>query len=83
MRAVDGVSLDVRDGEILGLVGPNGSGKTTFLNALVGVVPASGYLEVDGQPVPLGSPAGAGASACCAPTRRRRPTTTCRASRTC
>lgn len=56
VRAVDGVSLDVRDGEILGLVGPNGSGKTTFLNALVGVVPASGYLEVDGRPVPLGTP---------------------------
>jgi len=56
VRAVDGVSLDVLDGEILGLVGPNGSGKTTFLNALVGVVPASGYFEVDGQPVPLGTP---------------------------
>ena len=56
VRAVDGVSLDVLDGEILGLVGPNGSGKTTFLNAVVGVVPASGYLEVDGQAVPLGTP---------------------------
>ena len=56
VRAVDGVSLDVRDDEILGLVGPNGSGKTTFLNALTGVVPASGSLEVAGQPVPLGTP---------------------------
>ena len=56
VRAVDGVSLDVREGEILGLVGPNGSGKTTFLNALVGVVPASGYFEVDGRQVPLGAP---------------------------
>jgi ABC-type branched-subunit amino acid transport system ATPase component/ABC-type branched-subunit amino acid transport system permease subunit len=55
VRAVDGVSLDVSDDEILGLVGPNGSGKTTFLNALTGVVPASGYLEVAGQPVPLGT----------------------------
>ena len=54
VRAVDGVSLDVREGEILGLVGPNGSGKTTFLNALNGVVPASGYFEVAGQPVKLG-----------------------------
>jgi ABC-type branched-subunit amino acid transport system ATPase component len=50
------VSLDVRDGEILGLVGPNGSGKTTFLNALVGVVPARGTFEVDGEPVKLGAP---------------------------
>ena len=56
VRAVDGVSLDVRDDEILGLVGPNGSGKTTFLNALTGVVPASGSLEVEGQAVPLGTP---------------------------
>jgi ABC-type branched-subunit amino acid transport system ATPase component len=56
VRAVDGVSLDVRDGEILGLVGPNGSGKTTFLNALVGVVPARGTFEVDGQAVKLGAP---------------------------
>jgi ABC-type branched-subunit amino acid transport system ATPase component len=54
VRAVDGVSLDLREGEILGLVGPNGSGKTTFLNALNGVVPASGYLEVAGHPVKLG-----------------------------
>jgi len=56
VRAVDGVSLDVREGEILGLVGPNGSGKTTFLNALTGVVPATGYFEVAGQQVPLGTP---------------------------
>jgi ABC-type branched-subunit amino acid transport system ATPase component/ABC-type branched-subunit amino acid transport system permease subunit len=51
--AVDGVSLAMREGEILGLVGPNGSGKTTFVNALTGVVPSSGTLEVDGEPVPL------------------------------
>ena len=44
----------MRDDEILGLVGPNGSGKTTFLNALTGVVPAAGSLEVAGEPVPLG-----------------------------
>src|SRR5262249_60099772 len=56
VRAVDGVSLDVRHNEILGLVGPNGSGKTTFLNALVGVVPASGYFAVGGQEVKLGVP---------------------------
>ena len=56
VQAVDRVSLDVREGEILGLVGPNGSGKTTFLNALVGVVPADGFLEVAGQLVPLGIP---------------------------
>jgi branched-chain amino acid transport system permease protein len=56
VRAVDGVSLDLREGEILGLVGPNGSGKTTFVNALTGVVPAWGSLQVAGTPVRLGAP---------------------------
>jgi ABC-type branched-subunit amino acid transport system ATPase component len=54
--AVDGVSVELRHDELLGLVGPNGSGKTTFLNAVCGVVPAKGELAVDGQPVNLGKP---------------------------
>ena len=56
VRAVDGVSLSVREHEILGLVGPNGSGKTTFLNALTGVVPATGSVQVRGRRVGLGAP---------------------------
>ncbi len=59
VRAVDGVSLEVGAGEIVGLVGPNGSGKTTFLNAVCGVVPARGRLEVGGEPVRLGMPVAA------------------------
>jgi ABC-type branched-subunit amino acid transport system ATPase component len=55
VRAVDGVTLELGD-ELLGLVGPNGSGKTTFLNALCGVVPAHGRLTVDGAVVPFGRP---------------------------
>jgi branched-chain amino acid transport system ATP-binding protein len=55
VRAVDRVSLELGD-ELLGLVGPNGSGKTTFLNAICGVVPANGRLTVDGGVVPLGRP---------------------------
>jgi ABC-type branched-subunit amino acid transport system ATPase component/ABC-type branched-subunit amino acid transport system permease subunit len=54
VRAVDRAGLSVLEDEILGLVGPNGSGKTTFLNALTGVVPASGSLRVLGSPVQLG-----------------------------
>jgi ABC-type branched-subunit amino acid transport system ATPase component len=57
VRAVDGVSLRISGGGIVGLVGPNGSGKTTFLNALTGVVPASGVVRVDGRPLALGRPA--------------------------
>jgi len=59
VRAVDGVDLTVADGEIHGLVGPNGSGKSTFINALTGVVPASGHVVVDGEPLTLGRPAAA------------------------
>jgi branched-chain amino acid transport system ATP-binding protein len=57
VRAVDQVSITVHDDEIVGLIGPNGSGKTTFLNALTGIVKGLGTLIVDGKPLPLGHPA--------------------------
>src|SRR5690606_25304151 len=40
--AVNDVSFDVREGEVLGLIGPNGSGKTTMLNLISGALPPSG-----------------------------------------
>ena len=42
LLAIDRLSFDVAEGEILGLIGPNGSGKTTFFNVLTGIYPASG-----------------------------------------
>ncbi len=45
--AVDGISLDIRKGEILGLLGPNGAGKTTTLKMLTGYFrPSSGTIAV-------------------------------------
>ena len=51
--AVDGVALDVREGDRYGLLGPNGSGKTTLVRMLLGLVFATrGEIEVLGLPVP-------------------------------
>jgi ABC-type multidrug transport system ATPase subunit len=51
--AVDHVSLDVREGDRYGFLGPNGSGKTTVVRMLLGLVFASsGTIEVLGRPVP-------------------------------
>ena len=52
LQALDGVSFDIRRGEILGLVGPNGAGKTTCFNAITGVYkPTSGSIVFDGKPL--------------------------------
>jgi ABC-2 type transport system ATP-binding protein len=48
--AVDGVSLDVKPGEIHGFLGPNGAGKTTTLRMIAGLLkPTSGCIEVNGH----------------------------------
>ena len=53
VRAVDGVSLEVRRGEIFGMVGPNGAGKTTTIECLEGLRrPDSGVVEVLGLDPP-------------------------------
>jgi ABC-2 type transport system ATP-binding protein len=50
--AVDGVSLEVKPGEIHGFLGPNGAGKTTTLRMIAGLLkPTSGRIEVNGHDV--------------------------------
>ena len=52
VRAVDGVSFDVRRGETLGLVGESGCGKTTLGKVILRLLPAtSGRVEIDGKPI--------------------------------
>ncbi len=51
-RVVNGVSVDVKAGEIVGLLGPNGAGKTTTFNMVVGVVkPDEGAVKFAGRDV--------------------------------
>lgn len=51
-RAVDGVDLDVLEGEIHAIIGPNGAGKTTLFNLLSGFLPpTSGAVELHGRPI--------------------------------
>jgi ABC-type multidrug transport system ATPase subunit len=53
ITAVDGIDLDVRPGDVYGFLGPNGSGKTTTVRMLLGLVlPTGGRIQVLGEPVP-------------------------------
>ncbi|MCH7956330.1 MAG: ABC transporter ATP-binding protein [Proteobacteria bacterium] len=55
--AVDSLDMAVRPQEILGLIGPNGSGKTTFFNVVTGIYPTSGgVVEFDGKDITDFSP---------------------------
>ena len=51
VRANDDVSIEVRNGEIVGLIGTNGAGKSTLMNAIGGFVPAAGAVELLGADV--------------------------------
>ncbi len=52
IQAVGGVSFEVMPGEIFGVIGPNGSGKTTMFNSVLGqITPDAGEIELNGQSI--------------------------------
>ena len=57
VRAVRGVSFELREGEVLGVAGESGCGKSVLVRALLGLLPATatveGSLELDGEPTTL------------------------------
>ncbi|HEY0400992.1 MAG TPA: ATP-binding cassette domain-containing protein, partial [Blastococcus sp.] len=53
LQAVDGIDLDVQTGDVYGFLGANGSGKTTTVRMLLGLVlPTSGEIELLGERMP-------------------------------
>ena len=57
VRALNGVSMDIRRGEILSVLGENGCGKTTLMNMIAGIYyPDSGKIIINGEEVSIASP---------------------------
>ena len=67
VRALNGVSLTLRAGEVHGLMGENGAGKSTLIKILTGFhQPDAGEIRVDGVPVSFDSPRAAQRAGICA-----------------
>lgn len=57
VKAIDGLDLEIRSGEVHGLIGPNGSGKTTTLNVISGYYrPGTGEMKLKGAELPFERP---------------------------
>ena len=54
VKAVDNLSFEVKEGEILGLLGPNGSGKTTTINCILSLLNFSkGTIKIFGENIKI------------------------------
>ncbi len=56
IQAVRGVSVTVREGEVVAIIGPNGAGKTTLLHGITGLLPATGTVIFAGRPIARTAP---------------------------
>ena len=50
-EVLHGLSLQADKGSVITVIGPNGAGKSTFLNSLMGILPAKGQIEFEGQSI--------------------------------
>lgn len=50
-EVLHGLSLQAAKGSVITVIGPNGAGKSTFLNSLMGILPAKGRIEFEGQSI--------------------------------
>ena len=50
-EVIHGIDLSATAGSVITVIGPNGAGKSTFLNSLMGVLPAQGEIEFQGQSI--------------------------------
>ncbi len=50
-EVLHGLNLEAAKGSVITVIGPNGAGKSTFLNSLMGILPAKGQIEFEGQSI--------------------------------
>lgn len=69
-EVLHGISLTMKPGSILTVIGANGAGKTTMLNAIMGLIPSQGLINYNGKPVPRSVEARVAAGLCLVPEKR-------------
>ena len=69
-EVLHGISLSMKPGSIVTVIGANGAGKTTMLNAIMGLIPSQGVINYDGKPVPHSIEGRVAAGLCLVPEKR-------------